>query len=81
VTVPVAFDENAVTFRSSHQEVFIEMCDAINLKVQEARKARQGQQASMPSEAEVLTKYAALLEKGHITQEEFNAKKKQILGL
>ena len=33
------------------------------------------------SEADELSKYKALLDKGAITQEEFDAKKKQLLGL
>ena len=77
----VAYDENAVTFRGGHRESFVRMRDAINEKVQEARSARQGRAASKPSDADELTKYASLLEKGFITPDEFNAKKKQILGL
>jgi hypothetical protein len=68
-------DENTVFFNASQSEDFKYFKKMIEDKIQEFSKPESR------SSLEDLEKLAELKEKGIITEEEFNAKKKQILGL
>ena len=57
-----------------------EVVSAIN-NARTATKSNTGVSFSPISSADELTKYKSLLDSGIITQEEFDAKKKQLLGL
>lgn len=59
---------------------FIENCDEIHSVVSELLTKRQQNEEKSQS-ADELKKYKELLDSGIITQEEFDTKKKQILGL
>jgi hypothetical protein len=81
-TDALAHDENTVLFRGGHRADFQKMKGLIDGRVKELRQARSAPVImNKPSDADELAKFAALLEKGLITQDEYNAKKKQILGL
>ncbi len=69
-------DENSVMFTNGKKEFFLE---AKNLIEQRIIQVRQGY--APKSDADDLEKYAALRDKGVITEEEFQSKKKQILSL
>ena len=69
-------DENTVMFNTFHKEEFQELKEAIEQKLEELHKPE-----SSSSHLNDLEKLAELRDKGIITEEEFNAKKKQILGL
>ncbi|HEX8174081.1 MAG TPA: DUF4429 domain-containing protein [Pyrinomonadaceae bacterium] len=72
-------DENTVMFKSSQQGEFQRMKAAIEQKIAELRRPRAI--VAQFSPAEELEKLASLKERGIITEEEFNIKKKQLLGL
>ena len=55
------------------------MCREVELEQQ--KSAPTTVQTSSPSVADEIMKFKQLLDCGAITQEEFNAKKKQLLGL
>ncbi len=69
-------DENVVIFRSGQQKAFEAMREAIEQKM---TGARTGPRAD--SHFDELVRLAELLDKKIITEDEFNRKKKQILGL
>ncbi len=78
----LARDENTVLFRGGHSEQFRKMKALIDEKVKAIRVSRsQSAVAQQASSADELMKFASLMEKGIITREEFEAKKKQLLGL
>ncbi len=70
-----ASDENSINFYplGKNNELFAEAKKAIEEKIHRTTSTTSG--------ADELEKYASLKEKGIITEEEFQAKKKQILGL
>ncbi|MFA7309057.1 MAG: SHOCT domain-containing protein [Patescibacteria group bacterium] len=68
-------DENSINFHSNRNKEFIEAKELI-----EQRIGSEGSSAR-PSELDELTKLATLKDKGIINQKEFDAKKKQLLGL
>lgn len=70
-------DENTVNFHARKNKDFLEAKEKIETKISESSGGNQ--QAS--SGADELEKLASLKEKGIISQEEFDAKKKQILNL
>lgn len=71
-------DENTVTFASKKtSELFWGLKELIEKKALEA----QSGQTQAPNQLNDLEKLAQLKEKGIITEAEFTAKKKQILGL
>ena len=76
-------DENTITFNKGSECLAEKVVEYINQKLKEIKVAKnQGtiiQQATSP--AEELKKMKELLDMGIITQEEFDAKKKQLLGL
>ena len=69
-------DENTVTFIKKQEAAFQKIKEAIEEKM---RSTETG--GTKPSNLGELEKLAELKEKGIITEEEFNKKKKQILGL
>ncbi len=73
-----AFDENSANFQNwgDNNKLFAEAKELIE---ERARQARGGNPAK--SDAENLEKFAELRDKGVITEEEFQVKKKQLLGL
>ena len=78
-----AGDENTITVANSKNAEAQSVVDYINKKLKELKQRKNAvapivQQASAADE---LKKFKELLDMGIITQEEFDAKKKQLLGL
>jgi len=72
-----ARDENTITFSSKK-----ELAQAKEIKeLIETLQSEDSQPATQSSDADELVKYKQLLDDGILTQDEFDAKKKQILGL
>ena len=75
-------DENTITINSGTEVLAEKVVNYINQKLKECKAAKNGgtviQQASAADE---IKKYKELLDMGIISQEEFDAKKKQLLGL
>lgn len=67
-------DENTITFNKKQQIKFEEIKSEVEKMISQPMQDK-------PSELDDLEKLAELRNKGIITEEEFNAKKKQILGL
>ena len=78
-------DENTVTFKAAQQSAFEGIKAAIEAKVAAARTAvpHQPRQAAphTVSYIDELEKLASLKDRGIISEEEFTAKKRQILGI
>lgn len=74
--------ENAIQFagKERNEEAKI-IVSFIQKKIEEVKNAPAGGVVQQASPAEELKKYKELLDMGVVTQEEFDAKKKQILGL
>ncbi len=70
-----AADENTILFRKKQQAAFEEIKNQIENRT--ASEAPSGK----TSDADELTKFAALRDKGILTEEEFQQKKKLVLGL
>jgi len=70
-------DENTIMFRKSRQADFEEIKSMIEMKIKEQRNKTVGKSGTIDD----LEKLAQLKDKGIISEEEFKAKKKQILGL
>jgi len=79
----VAFNENTFSFKSEIDNQMEEVQKFIKQKVDEAKKQKNAPvvMAGTVSNADELKKFKELLDSGIITQEEFDAKKKQLLGL
>lgn len=76
------FNENSFTFEANMEYKAKEVADYIQRKVSEVkRKSMGGTTVYAASAADELKKFKALLDDGIITQEEFDAKKKQLLGI
>jgi hypothetical protein len=69
-------DENTVMFNTKQQKEFIELKERIDQMIASSRAGTKA-----PSNLDELEKLASLKDKGIITEEEFNLKKKQLLGL
>ena len=69
-------DENTVMFNKKQQPLFEQIRDAVENRIQFANTP-----ISTNSDADELSKLADLRDKGILTEEEFQQKKKQILGL
>lgn len=69
-------DENTVNFHARKNKDFLEAKQNIEAKISQSSGSQQSH-----SGADELEKLAALKEKGIITEDEFAAKKKQLLGL
>jgi len=75
--VQATTDENTIMFYASGNKKFEEAKQLIEQRIAAARSGA-GQQRS---DADELAKYAELRDKGTITEEEFQQKKKQLLNL
>lgn len=78
-----ASDENTITFTAQKNREAQEIHEYLNNKLRELKTAKNTPiiQAAPTSAADELKKFKELLDMGVITQEEFDAKKKQLLGL
>jgi len=74
-----AADENSITFGSKDNELAEEIVAYIQGKIKEAKQPKVTMAAT--SVADEIMKLKGLLDIGIITQAEFDAKKKQLLGL
>ena len=63
------------------EESVVQMQSHNNPQPYEAIQGQNTPQIAAPSSADELKKYKELLDNGVLTQEEFDAKKKQLLGL
>jgi hypothetical protein len=72
-------NENTVMLRKKDFEKFKECKALVDRYIEQAQFSKT--QVAATSEADELAKWLALKEAGAITEEEFQAKKKQILGL
>lgn len=70
---------NAVTFNRKHTEEFFELKKRI--EELQAKAAGASSSTAQISSADEIAKYKQLLDAGAITQEEYDAKKKQLLGI
>ena len=77
------FNENSFTFEEALNYQIDEVADYIRKKIEEAKQQKTApvMVAGALSPADELKKFKELLDAGIITQEEFDAKKKQLLGL
>jgi hypothetical protein len=69
-------DENTVFFRAAQERDFEELKAAAEKLMSDAHRPKR----ESGGDVDELERLARLLEKGHITREEFNRKKRQILG-
>ena len=74
---PMKMDINTVVFKKAEEPLAIEIRDSI---IEYINNKARGANLSEDNIAEI-NKYKALLDSGIITQEEFCAKKKELLGL
>lgn len=76
------FNENSFTFDTTKvtNEKMREVAEYVKKRVEEYKRQKAAP-ASAPSAADEIKKFKELLDMGVITQEEFDAKKKQLLGL
>lgn len=72
-----ANNENTIMF-SRNSKIWQETVDFMNTKIAEGSKSTVIQELSVADE---ILKFKELADKGIITPEEFNAKKKQLMGL
>lgn len=77
------FNENSFTFDTTKvsNEKMEEVAAYVKKKVEEAKAAKNAPVQVAISPADELKKFKELLDMGIISQEEFDAKKKQVLGL
>ena len=79
------FNENSFTFDTTKisNEEMEEVANYVKQRVEEAKTRKNAPvvTAAAPSAADEIKKFKELLDLGIITQEEFDAKKKQLLGL
>lgn len=77
------FNENTFTWDISKQsnEKMQEVADYCKTRVDEYKSGKHNQASAAPSPADELKKFKELLDMGAITEDEFIAKKKQILGI
>jgi hypothetical protein len=73
-----SFDYKTIWFHQSRQEEFEDFKEALDSMMD--RSHQPAEVARGMSVVEELERLVGLLEKGHITREEFNQRKKQILG-
>ena len=76
-----ARDENTVMFKGTHQAEFDRIKAAIEMKMTTARTIVTRPQPRAASYIEELEQLASLRNRGIITEDEFAAKKRQILGI
>ncbi len=77
------FNENSFTFDTTKvpNEKMREVANYVRQQVEACKRQKSAPAAAAPSPADELKKFKELLDMGAITQEEFDAKKKQLLGL
>lgn len=77
------FNENTFTWDTTKQsnETMEEVANYCKKMVDEYKSGKRNQSSAQISPAEELKKFKELLDMGVLSQEEFDAKKKQILGL
>lgn len=73
--------ENSWTFESDMSKSAEVVCEYVRQRIREIKTMAAGGAVATLSPADELLKMKELLDAGIITQEEFNAKKKQLLGL
>lgn len=74
--------ENSWTFEASQNDIAKEVCEYIRTRVREIKQPTNNSVNKTPfSPAGEVLKLKELLDLGIISQEEFNTKKKQLLGL
>lgn len=73
--------ENAISFAKPHLPLMREIYTFIDGKIRECKERKNQPAMAALSPADELKKYKELLDDGIVTQEEFNQKKKQLLGL
>lgn len=74
-----AGDDNAVLFGKKDEHMFMRMKKEIERRMN--AEAKSSQAATVPSDADEIAKLADLRDRGILTEDEFQHKKKQILGL
>lgn len=76
------YDENTVSFNRRQQPEFEKLRDIIEERVYARQATEPSTIVQMPSSvADEIEKLAALRDKGILTTEEFEARKKQVLGI
>lgn len=70
-------DENTVMFRTTQQSEFVALRDELNRHIASSTSAA----TSAPSAIDEIEKLGKLRDKGLVTEEEFQKKKRQLLGL
>ena len=77
------FNENSFTFDTTKvsNEKMREVAEYIKKQVEAYKRQKNAPAAAAPSAADEIRKFKELLDMGVINQEEFDAKKKQLLGL
>lgn len=73
--------ENSIQFGGKCNADAETIATFIRTKIEEMKNAPAGGYVQQTSPAEELKKFKELLDSGIITQEEFDAKKKELLGL
>jgi hypothetical protein len=76
-----AKNENTVMFRKKEYDSFLECKRLIDQYIEEAQSSKPAVTTPTSSDADELKKWADLREAGAISDEEYDSKKKQILGL
>ena len=76
-----ASDENSIMFDLENNNLIEEIVEYIETRKRELSNSQTPQVIQEISVADELKKFKELLDMGIITQEEFDAKKKQLLGL
>lgn len=76
-----AGDENTISFNSAENDIAERIVAYIQEKIKETRQIKTTNQPVASSAADEVMKLKNLLDMGIITQDEFDAKKKEILGL
>ena len=72
-------DKNTVMYKTSQQGDFDKLRDAVQSRMSQRNKSFAG--ATLVSVADELEKLASLRDRGVLTNDEFEAKKRQMLGL
>lgn len=75
-----AYDENSVTFEKKYNNYAREIKDYLENKIMVLHSAKNTEKESI-STADEIMKYKQLLDSGVLTEQEFDAKKKELLNL
>lgn len=73
-------DPNTVHFTKNNNDAFMELKNKVE-EIMDQMENNQGVSVQAPSSADELKKFSDLLKDGLITQDEFDKKKKELLGL